>query len=310
MAIVEAECEVPAERCGRIDRIVQELTGRSRSEVRGLFDHGCVRLNGEACADAGTMVDTGDAVRVRHDPRQRYRERSHAHRSTAFQLVHEDDDLVVVEKAASVLTVPTRRGEANTLAEAVSRYLSRGRKPRRAAVVHRLDRGTSGLLVFGKNRRVADALQDQFQVRKAEREYAAIVAGTLAEAQGTFRSRLRTTKSLQRYSAREGAGGEEAVTHFLVERRLRGATLLRVRLETGRRNQIRVHFAEAGHPVLGDDRYRSDQARHPAWKARRLALHATVLGFEHPRTGDALRFESPLPDEMKRFVAGQCMGSS
>lgn len=304
MAIVETRCAVTAERAGRVDRVVQELTGRSRADVRGLFDHGGVRLNGGPCPQPGILVRAGDVVLVRHDPHVRYHQRPRVRENAAFRLVHEDEFLIVVDKAATVLTVPTDRGESNTLVDALSEYLGHRRRGARAAVVHRLDRGTSGLLVFGKSPQIARALQEQFRMRKAEREYAALVAGTLAASQGTFASRLATSRSLQRYSVgRDEDEGEPAVTHYRVERRLRGATFVRVRLETGRRNQIRVHFAEAGHPVLGDPRYRPDRARHPAWTARRLALHAAVLGFLHPHTAQPLRFESPLPPEFDRFVA-------
>jgi 23S rRNA pseudouridine1911/1915/1917 synthase len=313
MAIVEVRCAVAADRAGRIDRVVQELTGRSRAEVRGLFDHDCVRLNGEVCSVPGTLVKVGDAVVVRHDPQTRYREKPRERENAAYRLVFEDEQLLVVDKAAAVLTVPTDHGEANTLLDAVGRYLNRRGHRGQAAVVHRLDRGTSGLLVFGKNPRIGRELQAQFRVRKAEREYAALVAGSLERNEGTFASRLGTTKSLRRYSlrpsqnrqgqGRQGEEGESAVTHFRVERKLREATYVRVRLETGRRNQIRVHFAEAGHPVLGDERYHAGLARHPAWTANRLALHAAILGFEHPHSHERLRFESPLPPEFERFIA-------
>jgi 23S rRNA pseudouridine1911/1915/1917 synthase len=308
VAIVELHCQVADGPVARIDRIVQELTGRSRGGVRGLFDHDCVRLNDEVCTEPGTSLKNGDSVTVRHDPTMRYREKPRQRENAAFRLVFEDELLLVVDKAAAVLTVPSDRGEKNTLINAIDHYLGRRGHRGRAAVVHRLDRGTSGLLVFGKHPPVARELREQFRVRKAEREYAAIVAGNLARAKGTFSSRLGTTKSLQRYSVREGRDEqdddtESAVTHFRVEERLNGATSIRVRLETGRRNQIRVHFAEDGHPVLGDERYRADLARHPAWIANRLALHATVLGFEHPRSHEWLQFESPLPAEFARFIA-------
>ncbi len=305
MPLVESQCEVTPDRAGRLDQVVRALTGRSRADIRGLFHHGCVRLNGDAAAEPGTMVQAGDRVTVRHDPRQRYHAPPRPRTNAAFRLVFEDEHLIVVDKAAALLTVPTRRGETNTLVAALSRHLGRRGRRTRAVVVHRLDRGTSGLLVFGKDPRVAAELKEQFRVRKAEREYAALVAGELTRPEGTFASRLGTAKGLSRYSVPEGAPGEDAVTHYRVERRLRGATYVRVRLDTGRRNQIRVHFAEAGHPVLGDERYRTDLSRHPAWKAPRLALHAAVLGFEHPRTRQALRFELPLPFEFERFLAGQ-----
>lgn len=305
MAIAVARCEVTEERAGRIDRIVQELTQRSRADVRGLFDHDCVSLNDETCTEPGVVVKAGDVVTVRHDSHTRYREKPRARESRVFRVVHEDDHLIVVDKSAAVLTVPTNRGETYTLLNAVTLYLSRRHHRGRAEVVHRLDRGTSGLLVFGKSSQIARELQAQFRVRKAEREYAAIVSGIMKQHEGTFSSRMATTKSLQRYSVREGESGETAITHYRVDRALRGATYVRAWLETGRRNQIRVHFAEAGHPVLGDERYQPGLARHPGWSGRRLALHAAVLGFEHPRTHQALRFESPLPGEFERFLASQ-----
>jgi 23S rRNA pseudouridine1911/1915/1917 synthase len=303
MAMVVHEREVTAERAGRLDRVVQELTGRSRSEVRGLFDHGCVKLNGTDCTEPGTPVKAGDGVTVRHDPHTRYRERPRVRDSRSLRLVFEDADLIVVDKDAYQLTVPTSRGETSTLIDAVNRHIARKNPRARATAIHRLDRGTSGLLVFAKTQRFKHELRNQFRTHDVLREYVAIVAGTIDNEAGTFESRLATTKSLQRYSVRPGQTGKRAVTHFRVERRLREATLVRAWLETGRRNQVRVHFAESGHPVLGDQRYEPHLARHRHWTARRMALHAAVLGFKHPATGEPLRFESPLPEEFTRFLS-------
>ncbi len=303
MANVESQQEITHESAGRINQIVRELTGLSHSEVRGLFHQDCVLLNGAACREPGTVVKAGDVVVVRHDPHTRYREPPADRGSPAYRLVFEDEHLIVVDKAAAILTVPTDHGETNTLLNALNNYL--GRRRMRAAVVHRLDRGTSGLLVFGKNARSANALQSQFKIHKAEREYAALVAGKVLELTGTFAGRMGTTKSLQRYSTEDEDEGEAAVTHYQVERHLQGATYVRVRLETGRRNQIRVHFADAGHPVLGDERYGTDDSFHPGWRANRLALHAATLGFMHPLTNEQLRFEAPLPAEFERFLDRQ-----
>jgi 23S rRNA pseudouridine1911/1915/1917 synthase len=312
MALKELQCTVNARQTGRIDRVVQALTGRSRGDVRGLFDQGLVRLDGEICPHAGALVAEGNVVNVRQDPRVHYRSKPRQRgaagtnaTSGPFRLVFEDRDLIVVDKAAAVLTVPTDRGETNTLLDALTRSLGRRGQRGRVTVVHRLDRGTSGLLVFGKNPLVGRELQAQFRVRKAEREYAALVAGRIERSAGTFDSRLGTSRSLQRYSVREDRDGERAVTHYRVERQFADATLVRVTLETGRRNQIRVHFAEAGHPVLGDGRYGVEAARHPGWRYKRLALHATKLGFDHPHTHERLRFESPLPPEFESFIARQ-----
>src|SRR4051812_30439632 len=127
MALTERRCEVAAERSGRVDRVVQELTATSRAEVRGLFDHDCVQVNGAPCHEAGTVVSEGDIVVVRYDLHRRYRERPRTHVENAFRLVFEDDHLLVVDKAAAVLTVPTEHRETNTLVTAVSRYLEQRR---------------------------------------------------------------------------------------------------------------------------------------------------------------------------------------
>ncbi|HVW00710.1 MAG TPA: RluA family pseudouridine synthase [Planctomycetaceae bacterium] len=302
MSEIVKQLTVPEGPAQRIDRCVQELTGLSRGAARGLFDHGCVRLNGDVCDEPGKVVAPGETVEVRYDPQRRYRERRAESVDRAYRLVFEDADVIVVDKAADVLTVPTDRGEPNTLVSALERHVRR-RNPRgKLTVVQRLDRGTSGLLVFGKTPRAGTALRTQFAGRKPDREYLALVAGSLAEPAGTFRTRMATNRGLQRYSTSEKGNGELAITHYSTEGAARGATLIRARLETGRRNQIRVHFAEVGHPVLGDERYRPDLAAHAQWPYKRLALHAAILGFAHPRTGEVLRFESPLPVEFAKFL--------
>ncbi len=222
-----------------------------------------------------------------------------ASRSRAFDLVHEDDDVVVVDKAAGVLTVPTPKRERFTVVDEVSRYLSRGpRITKEAFVVHRLDRETSGLLVFAKSRRARDVLVEHW--RDHERVYAAVVAGVISVDDGVIESRLITDeRTLQRRSSSDGEG-ESAVTRFVVKQRLDGASLLAVHLDTGRRNQIRVHLAERGHPVLGDDRY-GGLRRHPRWNDKRLGLHARVLGFPQPRTGTLLRFDTGMPAPFAAF---------
>lgn len=303
MPIIDAEQTVAEDRAGRIDRIVQELTGRSRADVKGLFFHRCVSLNDTECLDPGRRVDAGDQVQVRHDPHRRYHapppERAHP----SFDLVYEDADILVVNKAAGVLSVPTQRDEGNTLLDLLTERVARQRRRGRAIAVHRLDRGTSGVLVFAKHQRAADGLEQQFRRHSVQREYVAIVAGRLRATTGTIESRLRTGKDLKRFSVPDDEPGEDAVTHYRVQTQLKTAALVRVTLETGRRNQIRVHFAESGHPVLGDDRYDPAAARHRLWKAKRLALHAAVLGFAHPLTRRAMQFEAPVPPEFAAFMA-------
>ena len=288
----------------RIDRLVQELVALSRSQVAGLFDHGCVLANGAICTQPAQRLAAGDRVEVKYDPNQRYHPKPKPRRNLGFEIVFEDKHLIVVNKPADLLTVPTVRAETNTLLSKVADYVKHVSKGRGAFTVHRLDRGVSGLLVLGKTQEIVRELKDQFAASKPEREYLAIVAGDVQQPSGTFESLLATDKDLNRFSTEDEEVGQLAITHYRVVSALRDTTLVQVRLETGRRNQIRVHFAEAGHPVLGDPRYRPEQAAHPHWPHKRLALHARLLGFEHPVTGQPLRFEAALPAEMERFLAG------
>lgn len=295
---------VAPEQAGRLDHVVRALTQSSWSQARGIIGGGCVTVNGETCDAIDRNLSVGDIIEVNFDQSRRYKEKKKSWDDRTFEVRYEDDHLIVVDKAAGTLTVPTENDDRNTLVERVSVYLSHSRGKREAFVVHRLDREVSGLLVFAKHEPVAKALIDQFRQRKPTRLYAGIVAGSLAQDQGTFRSHLATGKNLDRYSTRPSDQTELAITHYQVQRRMDDATLVEVSLETGKRHQIRLHFAEARHPVLGDPRYKKRLASHPRWFRKRIALHATTLGFVHPVSAAEMRVESPLPAAMRNFLKG------
>lgn len=290
---------------GRIDRCVQELVGGSRSHVTGLFDYDCVTLNGDVETNPGQSLKAGDRVLVRFEENRRYspRRRPQRQQHRGFSIVFEDRHLVVVEKSADLLTVPTDGREPHTLLYRVNEHVKHEGRGRGAFVVHRLDRGVSGLLMFGKTKEDARLMQNQFRQRKPERQYDALVAGVVGPESGEFRSYLATGRNLTRYSTDDEEDGQLAVTHYQVTERLPDTTHVSIQLETGRRNQIRVHFAEAQHPVLGDNRYRRDLWEHIPWAHKRFALHASTLGFNHPVTGESMRFSSPLPVEMTKFMS-------
>lgn len=286
----------------RVDRCVQEIAGGSRSHVAGLFDYDCVAVNGEIETNSGRSLNAGDQVLVRFEENRRYSPRRRTKTHRGFSIVFEDRHVIVVEKSADLLTVPTDGREPHTLIYRVNEHVKHEGRGRGAFVVHRLDRGVSGLLMFGKTREDARLMQNQFRQRKPERQYDALVAGTVGPDSGEFRSFLATGKNLNRYSTDDEVDGQLAVTHYQVAERLPDTTHVTVQLETGRRNQIRVHFAEAQHPVLGDNRYRSDLWENIPWTHKRFALHASTLGFSHPVTEESMRFRSPLPVEMTDFM--------
>jgi 23S rRNA pseudouridine1911/1915/1917 synthase len=302
MAIITKTTHVTNTQPGRADHIVQTLTSLSHSKMRGLFDHGCVSVNGQPCMHAGMRIKSGDRIDVCYDPQQGYREKRRKWSDRTFSIVYEDQHIIVVNKSANVLSIPTDHGERNTLISRVSHYLKHSSHRREALAVHRLDRGVSGLLVFAKSPVILRSLQEQFRQRKPHRLYVAIVAGIMKQSTGTFRSHLETGENLDQFSTQSESKGKLAITHYRVIKLLPDATVVEVHLETGRRNQIRVHFAEYGHPVLGDGRYRRKEARHDRWKTKRLALHAISLALDHPVTRERLQFECELPNSMKRFI--------
>jgi len=304
MAIKTLSMTVGADDAGRVDLLVRQLSESSRSQVRGMVDHGCVSINGLACNSVAKSVSPGDVVSLRFDPNQRYREKKKRWDDRTFSILFEDDYLIVVDKSAGTLSVPTDRMEPNTLVDRVSVYLSHSRGQREAWLVHRLDRDVSGLLVFGKQELIAQRLIQQFKWRKPERVYTAITAGVISSDEGTYPSDLATGKNLDRDVTHPSRETETSITHYRVLKRMPDTTLVEAKLEAGKRNQIRVHFADAGHPVLGDPRYRIEMATHPRWKRNRIALHAKSLGFEHPVSGEAMTFESPLPAAIEKFLAG------
>lgn len=283
--------------------LVQQLLKVTKQEAVRAIHEGGARVNGRFVRMPATMLSVGDRLEVAYEPPVPKVAAPAKDRQERMQVVFEDEYLLVVNKPAALLTVPTPYKEKVTLIGLVEKHLQRaGRTDARAYCVHRLDRGVSGLLVFAKRLDVAEALRDQFAARKPERVYMALVAGVPREREGTFRSHLATDDDLNRYSTEDEGAGQLAITHYQLHKRLAGAALVEVRLETGRRNQIRVHFAEAGHPVLGDPRYGRGVKMPGQWTYRRLALHALSLGFTHPVLGTPLKFESTLPREMQAFI--------
>lgn len=218
-------------------------------------------------------------------------------RRLPYRIVYEDAHVLVADKDPGVLTVPIPEKHSPNLKDLLDDHLAS--QKREALPVHRIDRHTSGLVVFAKNRKAWKTLVAQFRARSPERVYLALVRGAVAQEAGTLRHRLElTTGGFRQRVVREG--GTEAVTHYRVVERLRGATLLEVRLESGLKNQIRVQFRAAGHPLVGDRHYEPEEAAEV--DLGRQALHAWRLTFEHPETGKALTFEAAAAPDLQRLL--------
>ena len=268
----------------RLDVVLGEALG-SRARAQRLIDDGRVTVDGAAVAKrhrvrAGEVVEWSDPAPPPAPPDA----------DVPFAVAYEDDALLVVDKPAGVVVHPAPGHRTGTLAQAL----------RGTTLVHRLDRDTSGLLVIARDEETAQALQRALQRREIAREYLALVEGRPPARTGTIDApigrdrRARTRHSLATDTPRA------AVTHFAVERALPAHTLLRVRLETGRTHQIRVHLQSIGHPVAGDPEY----GGHPGdLGLTRQFLHATRLAFDHPHTGARVDVASPLPPDLRQALS-------
>jgi 23S rRNA pseudouridine1911/1915/1917 synthase len=300
----------PDARGVRLDRwLAARLAGLSRARIQALIPGGAVLLDGRA-ARASARLRPGQTVSVTIPPAEAATPEPE---DIPLAVVHEDSSLIVIDKPAGLVVHPAGGATRGTLVNALLRHardLSGVGGVLRPGIVHRLDRGTSGLLVAAKDDETHRALARQFAGRSVEKEYLALVLGVPEPRRGTIAAPIgRDPVHRKRMSVR-APRGREARTDYAVVEAFDGAALLRLRLHTGRTHQIRVHLASIGHPVAGDATYggtrtppsRRAAAREALRSLRRPALHAARLAFTHPATGQAARFESPLAADIALVI--------
>jgi 23S rRNA pseudouridine1911/1915/1917 synthase len=293
---------VPAELAGPLDRAVRALWGVSWGKARAWIEAGKVRVAGEVVRDATARVKAG--VNVAMDERA---PRKGARAAARVDVVHADAHVVVVSKPAGVSTVPYDDADVDTLEARVRSWLEskagpRGRGRPALGIVHRLDKETSGLVVFTRSWLAKQSLSSQFRHHTVHRRYLAIAHGDVQPR--TIRSFLMEDRGDGLRGSARGTpppSAREAITHVERLEALAGATLVGCRLETGRTHQIRIHLSESGHPIVGERVYVRGYAG-PLIEAPRLMLHAAELGFVHPATEREMRWELPVPDDMRAVL--------
>jgi 23S rRNA pseudouridine1911/1915/1917 synthase len=291
--------QIPPDAAGeRLDVALAAHAG-SRAAAQRLIDAGQVTVDGER-RPKRHLLRGGEVVAW-----ELQREEAPAAVADApFEIVHADEHLLVVDKPAGVVVHPAHGHRAGTLVQALGDRVAGGDDPQRPGVVHRLDRDTSGLLVLARSERAHAALKAIMGRREVLREYLALVEGRPPARSGTIDAPLGRDRRVRTRISTDSDEPREAVTHFEVERALPEATLLRVRLQTGRTHQIRAHLQAIGHPVLGDPEY----GHAGALGLERQFLHAEHLAFRHPLTGEPLDIRSPLPADLEsalRRAAGR-----
>lgn len=273
--------------------MLEQRSGSSRKSVKSMLTRGQFQVDGEVVTQynyplqAGQVVTIGQPSTVKANP----------FRFNGLEILFEDKDLIVVDKAAGILSVAGKNPSENTVYRQLTDYVKSVNHHHRIFVVHRLDRDTSGVMVYAKNEQTKNQLQENWQEIVKERTYTTVVEGVVRQDKGTIKSWLTAKDSMRVHSSSYDNGGKYAVTHYKKIKNNRRFSLLEVELETGRKNQIRVHMSEIKHPVVGDKKYGAQSN-----PLRRLALHATTLAFIHPTSQELVRFTSPVPSAFTKIV--------
>ena len=275
-----------------IDFIMEKMHGISRNRAKALISNRVVLVNNAITTHPLAELKAGQVVQLDRSKHKK------SFRSNDIDIVYEDPYLLVVDKRPGLLSMSNNTRQ-QTVQTVLNYYLEKGGGRNTSHLVHRLDRDTSGLMVYAKDVQTQQSLINGWQQLVTDRRYLALVEGELESPRGRIQSWLTEDKRFITHSSPVDNGGKFAVTHYNVLEASNGYSLVECELETGRKNQIRVHMADMGHPVVGDFKYGSEID-----PMRRLGLHAYMLCFTHPVTGKHLRFEPPVPYCFEKLLAG------
>ncbi len=270
--------------------LIANLPGKNRINIKTLLRDRHVVVDGKAETKFNHLLEAGQTVEVR------WSRVPEAKQYRGISIVFEDDDIIVIDKHAGTLSVATATEKRDTAYNMLSTHVKIQHADNKVFVVHRLDKDTSGLMMYAKNVIAQRTLQESWNTAVKERTYLAVVEGSVEKDKDTIQSYLKETSALMVYSGQNPAHGVLSITHYEVMKRTRDFSLLKVNLETGRKNQVRVHMKDIKHPVVGDKKYGAKED-----PIDRLGLHAWVLSFQHPTTGKLMRFDTPIPRKFLRL---------
>ncbi|MDR0370526.1 MAG: RluA family pseudouridine synthase [Prevotellaceae bacterium] len=259
--------------------------GGSRTAVKSLLSHRQVSINDKVTTRYNTLLEKGDIITINHS------RGNVALVHPKLRILYEDSALIIVEKKEGLLTVGTEKGHETTAFDILKNHVKKSSPRHRIYTIHRLDRETSGVLVFAKSREIQLKMQANWHQTVVKRIYIALVEGRVEKESAEIRTWLtENEKSLKVHSSVHKNDGREAVTHYKRIKSNATHSLLEIALETGRKNQIRVHMQSIGHPIAGDKKYGAQTN-----PLRRIGLHARILAFHHPVTDHIVRYETPVP---------------
>ena len=274
-----------------LEFLIQAMPERKRTAIKNLLSHNQIAVNGLPVTQFDTPLKPGDEVKANltREFRVFYNRR--------LRLVYEDDDIIVVNKGYGLLSMGTDKIKEGTAYSILREYLKWKDPRNKLFIVHRLDRDTSGLMVFAKSEEAKERLQHNWNNMVLSRKYLAVVEGRPDPAEGTVQSYLAENSRYEVYSTQNPEEGQLAVTRYKTLKSRNGYSLMEVSLDTGRKNQIRVHMKDLGHPIAGDRRYGAKSS-----PIHRMALHAQTLRFVHPMTRKDMNFSTPVPTSFAKMV--------
>ena len=264
--------------------LIENLPGKNRNNIKSLLKNGQILVNGVRTSQFNHKLVINDEVLVSAS-------RITEENLQGIKIVYEDDDIVAIEKPEGMLSIATDKEREKTAYNIVKEYIKAKNPNEKLFIVHRLDRGTSGVMIFAKTEGMQQVLQTNWQKFVKERKYVAVVEGKVEKDRDTLISYLKENTAFVTFSShKEIEGSKKAITHYKVLKRSRGYSLVEADIETGRKNQIRVHMQSIGHSIIGDKKYGAKTN-----PLRRLGLHARTIVFKHPRTNKILSFETKIP---------------
>ncbi|PKM89814.1 MAG: RNA pseudouridine synthase [Firmicutes bacterium HGW-Firmicutes-12] len=269
----------------------ERMPDQSRNNIKSLLTRRQVSVDGKVIYQYNHLLRAGQEVLV---------DWSHVKDKEVdegLNIIYEDTELIVIDKPAGLLTIASDTEKEYTAYHQLMNYVRKTNTENRIFIVHRLDRDTSGVMLFAKNEEVKMLFQNKWKELMVERAYIAVVEGQIRKKEGTIKSWLSETKTKLMYSSSKPGEGLEAITHYKVLKNAAKYSLLKIHLETGRKNQIRVHMKDIGHSIIGDKKYGSKTN-----PIKRLALHAQILAFSHPVTKELMRFETEIPTKFLQLI--------
>lgn len=274
-----------------LDYLYEVLTDYPKKKVKSFLSHGNILVNNKIVTKYNYQLKKNDKVRIIFG-KTMYQK----NRPNGITVIYEDKDFIVINKPSGLLSIATDTEKERTAYHLVREHLN-SKSNEKLFILHRLDKETSGVLVFVKSEKLKEEMQENWNELVKIREYTAIIEGVPEHKSGTLESYLLENKSNMVYSTNNHKDGKKAITNYVVRKSKNNFSLVTLQLKTGRKNQIRVHMSDLGYPVVGDKKYGAKTNN-----IKRLALHASRLEFVNPRTNKKMSFETPLPKEFRKLI--------